>query len=452
MALAFDITQTKLDDSWIVPKYRPDFSAKSENVIDYRYLAELINHGSGMYVRDYLKDGLIYLRVNSISKYTINKDDLVFVENKKYPGRVQAEEFDVIISRTGTIGKAALVTSDFTNCVLSQHITKLAVKDTSKLLPGYLCAYLNTKLGSKSLISLASGSTRLELNHNDLIKLHIPIISFEKQKRIHNKLVGYLNEYYSKINQLSELRQNSDELLQLTYQTNNLRQKGSFEIELSDLGSSWCPSHHLPELTDNLNKINNNYNVIKLGEISKIERGKGTRAAEYFAEGLPFVRTSSLVNFSIEPFTDFYMNPDYKYLLRNINDGDILYSIEGKIGQVAMLTKEYIVAFKNHIQKISLTNIPEGYGKEEFAGWVFLCLSSNLGLILKNKYSLIQSTIPGLSNKLKEFIIPIESKYDPMQKHRFKDYGIKAFNLSKELLVCARNLQGLHQETEAFLN
>ena len=392
-----------LEDEWIVPYYKTIIDMKksiSNSNLKYVRLKELCHISSGLYVRNYIDSGTHFLRVDNIRPFLIqlNDDDVVYVDESNVPDRCKVREGDVIISRTGTLGKASVCPKQLDGSVLSQHLTKLVPKD-ERITSAYLATFLNSPIGKSQLIGLAFGSTRLELTHDRIGKVWVPIVSKKDQKSAEKKLTTAIEAYYqahSEIcNSINELNLYFSEIFKAEYQT-------SYDALLSD--DNWCVRKYQPRSVIPMLKITDEFQVANLEDIAEISRGKGTRSSDFSETGIPFVRTSTLMNHGIDPFPDHYASTDvvekYKQPMASQH---ILYSIEGKVGEVAILTKAENCVIKNHVEWVRAID-------EKDAIWIFLCLTSIIGRTQAKMHLVVQATIPGISSKLRKFMIPMNSK------------------------------------------
>lgn len=446
----FNISTIELDSDWIVSKYATNKHLEAhvdQNKYKFIKLGEICEVISGKYVKSYEEKGTPYIRVNNIRGIigTILNEDLVYVSDENKYNVLKnciCQEGDILIARTGTLGKAVLVTEKMIGYTISQHVTILRLNDNKEILPGILCLYLNSDMGKRQLIGNGAGSTRLELTHESMKSILIPKIDKDVQINLNKRITDLLNEYYKIIDNINSLTIEVDKLLFGNNDDVGMINDNVFSINNKSLEHNWSPSNNKPSMRLNIDNIKNRFKHVKLGDISEIKRGKGTRSSEYKNCGIPYIRTSSLINHSIDPFPDHYASSEtFNKFNQPIQDGDILYSIEGKVGQVALLNSNLQVVFKNHIQIFRVKNLYEEFTKEEMSGWIYILLGSKLGKIMADKYTVVQSTIPGLGSSTKEFIIPLD--------YKFKAIGKKAYdNLNKliEIIVTLHEIQEKFEE------
>jgi type I restriction enzyme S subunit len=125
------------------------------------------------------EDGKICLRTSNLGKGDwiwqdtrhISDDD--FLERSR---RAPVEPGDIILSREGTVGIAAIVTSDMEVC-MGQRLVQLKL-DTRRLMPEYLLAQLLYLLKPQRISHAMTGSTSKHINVKDLreLKVHCPPI------------------------------------------------------------------------------------------------------------------------------------------------------------------------------------------------------------------------------------------------------------------------------------
>ena len=177
-----------------------------------------------------------------------------------------------------------------------------------------------------------------------------------------------------------------------------------FTVAANQFGFMWTPRFYKPSYVRLVKWLLTHFDCEPLGEMAHIERGKGTRVSDYATHGIPFVRTTSLTNFGIDPFPDHYASEDIEELFEQpVGDGDILFSIEGKIGQVAYLTTEDTCVFKNHIELVRCNG-----GVNSM--FVYLILAGLLGKAQADKNTVVQATLPGMASRLRTMLIPIRPK------------------------------------------
>jgi hypothetical protein len=398
-----------LGEEWSAQVINRQAALRSLGAYKAASVGELCQIESGQYFGEYVDreaSGPVapYIRVDNIRPFVanMNRVDLAYVR-RDHPAvlsRSIVSEGDVVLARTGTLGKASLAVGELVGCVMSQHATRLTVRAEyrDKITPEWLCAFLNSALGRTQLRAGGSGSTRLELTHERLSAIRVPLIEGARRAEV-TTLVRQGATSLAAAGQ--QIRQAVD-FYNSAFRVGQVGPvpQGSW-VEAARIGGNWVPRFHCLAAEAWLADVPSNYQVVPLGSLADMVRGKGTRSADYARSGAPFVRTTSLINGSIDPFPDHYASPEtcarYK---QQTEEGDLLLSIEGKIGQVAYLTALDCCVFKNHIELIRPRD-------RSHAGHIFLALASEAGQSQMRKLTVVQATLPGLANRSRQVLIPL---------------------------------------------
>lgn len=116
----------------------------------------------------------------------IDLRDIKYIQENVHAGllkRSQLATGDVLMTITGRVGTAAVVTADILPANINQHIVRLRV-ETARCLPQYLAAYLNTSVGLAMSNRGVTGGTRIAVDYEAIRNLPIPLPALEVQRRI----------------------------------------------------------------------------------------------------------------------------------------------------------------------------------------------------------------------------------------------------------------------------
>jgi type I restriction enzyme, S subunit len=460
MLTTFEVPSRELGQSWTVPRYRTRHMRKNEQIA-WRPLSEVAEIGSGMYLKDYSASGVPYIRVDNVRRFFLSmaSNDIAFIEPakaKRVPDRCAIATNDVVISRTGTLGKAAIVSARAAGSVMSQHISRLRVRDLKILRPGFLCCYLNSQRGRQALIDGGAGSTRLELTHESLGSLLVPMLRLEQQIIWETRALTAVMAYETAADRLRSLVVAADSLLFSNEDQDQLpshtRIFETFSVKSAGVREMWNIGAHRPDGGGLLETAERRFVFVPLGSLAKIERGKGVTVSQYATSGIPFIRTSSLIDGVYDPLPDHFASPEtYREFDQDVLDGDILYSMEGRIGEVSLLFSDFPVVFKNHIQRI---RVEEGYpnsGNQAFLGWLYLTLRGCMGRLQADQFSVVQSTIPGLGGRLREFLVPVRAN-EADDHARMLALGETAYIAAKSCAAAGDELRAIYAEFESLTN
>ena len=407
-----------------VPQYHCGRSAVDERLssVPTSKVGDVCSVHSGRYVRTYVpretRDSIPYLRVDNVRPFSANvsDSDLVFINKneKSLPPSCFVDADDVLIARTGTLGKACLAAASLKGAAISQHITRLQCKAgkgiTEGIRAGYLCTFLNSELGRMQLVTGGSGSTRLELTHERLSDIRIPRVNSKVEGQIDDLVKDGASLMASAAKSFQRARAIYDNYLLQLKPTDSVT--SSFWVMADELRDTWNPRRYSDHLRVWLENVKKRIPLVPLYVLAKITRGKGTRTSHYAESGIPFVRTSSIINSGIDPFPDHYCTErTYRQFGQAVQEYDLLMSIEGKIGQVALLTNEDRCAFKNHVVRIRLLS-------KEVSLEVFLMLSSILGQWQIESLTTVQATLPGLARRGRGILVPDTTKNCPDSQYK----------------------------------
>lgn len=166
--------------------------------------------------------GIKAFRSANVREFHIFDSDWVYLSKEGHEANKRSEIHtgDVLIVRSGYPGTACVVNERFDGCNAIDIL--IAVPDTEKVLPEYLCAYTNSPYGRKLVSEKKSGVAQAHLNVGGYSKMEIMLPTIEEQKEVVLSIESRLSIY-------EEISQTIDTALQ---QVEALRQsilKRAFE-------------------------------------------------------------------------------------------------------------------------------------------------------------------------------------------------------------------------------
>ena len=114
------------------------------------------------------------------------------------PGKNEAHQGDVLISKTGNPFRIAVADNNY----LIVGNTYILDIDREKISPEYVKCYLSSKAGQQEIMKYASGSTTPIISVSNLSSIEIPVHDEATQKELNqhaNEVVNALNESYRQI-------------------------------------------------------------------------------------------------------------------------------------------------------------------------------------------------------------------------------------------------------------
>jgi type I restriction enzyme S subunit len=450
MLRTIEINHGELEDKLIVPFY---FAKEVINEIKDNFGIKIIEQiseapVSGRYIPEYSKTGERYLRVQNIrnSVLNCNEDDFVFVDTQKIkvPEKIRVKEGDIVLSRTtsspSNFGNNAIIPKTFNGNIMSQHVTRLRINGERY----YISAFLNSFYGKLQLVSAGYGSTRLELTHDELKKVIVPEID-KKQKEIITSNVKKVLECEEKSFKLiKETLDYFNDILKIDVK--RLNQDKVFYIDQEQITDTFCPYFYYPLFTEYIQTLKKKFKTIKLSQIIDIKSGDEVGSENYSVSlkknlnDIPFIRTSDIINYEVDSYPDYYVVPEIQsQLSQDIKDGDVLFTKDGKIGLSGMITSNDDCILASGIAYMRLKQ-PQKICPE----YVFICLSSNIGLFQAMQRTVTSSTLPHLRPEhILEFEIPlIDEEYQQEITKKVK----QAFKLKDEKKTLIRETKKILED------
>lgn len=133
------------------------------------------------------ENGIPFLRVQNITEFGLDLSDVKFINNETHEGslkRSQVFEDDLLVTITGRIASATVAPKGFIGNI-NQH--SVVIKTQNREISEILACYLNTIIGQKLALRLATGGTRPALDYPAL--LSIPILNDKRVLEITKKVV-----------------------------------------------------------------------------------------------------------------------------------------------------------------------------------------------------------------------------------------------------------------------
>ena len=197
-----------------------------------------------------------------------------------------------------------------------------------------------------------------------------------------------------------------------------IKKTNTYSVHKSDFNEAdlWTPMYSYPLYVNTLKAIKEKWETITIGEIASIKKGDEVGSDEYIGyldkreTDVPFVRTSDIVNYETDQYPDYFIPVEiYEELNQDLKTGDVLFTNDGKIGMVGMITENDKLILQSHIKRIRTNDIAKKHNITP--EYLFIALSiKEVGLYQAKQYTVIQSTIPTISNNLKKIEIPILDK------------------------------------------
>lgn len=263
------------------------------------------------------------------------------------------KESNLLISRSGTIGKCAISSRSSIGKIFSDDVIRITFRSTYDL--GYVYAYLNTEEGLKLLQSNNYGAVIDHIEPEHLKNLPIPNAPEEIKRSIHDAVIAS----YDLRDQSNDL---IDEAQRLLYKALGLPEKMDlkpkyyapqagfrcFTMSSNELNNRFDVSYHLPEIKEILSLISKQAaEVTTLGDprISKEIILAGVFKRTYVNKdlGTPFLGGRDITQ--LAPKVDKYLSYSvHKVRIHKeleVFENYILISDRGTIGKVQIVPKHW---------------------------------------------------------------------------------------------------------------
>ena len=281
-----------------------------------------------------------------------------------------------------------------------------------------MSVFFRSKYGKVQLYSLTTGNIQPLLSLTNLKQVDIPILSKDVIDKITNNEKEANKLLIKSIKKIEEAR--SIFYDSLGFDIKNIKSDFSFNIKYNDLKEKdiWIPKHY-SLLYENINKkLKESLKIEKLGSIV----GESFHGIEVVSSNYniyldkekndkPFIRTSDIVNNSVDLYPDFYVSEDiYNSINQQLHPKDIIFTKDGKIGAVGMIMENDNCILSSGIQILRINDYARSLNITQ--EYLYLVLSiKEIGYYEAIRRTVVASTIPHLRlERMNDMSIPILSK------------------------------------------
>ncbi len=178
---------------------------RADSWMNYQ-LSEILDYvtsGSRGWSKYYSNEGAIFIRMGNLLHGTIELD-LSDIQYVSLPDNVEGKRSkiqhgDILISITADIGRIAVISDNYLEAYINQHIALL--RPIKGVCPEYIAWYLVSDLGLEQLQEKQRGVTKAGLSLADIKLLNIKIPTIVEQ----HEIVRILNQYFEKEKRAKEL-------------------------------------------------------------------------------------------------------------------------------------------------------------------------------------------------------------------------------------------------------
>ena len=354
--------------------------------------------------------GIPFVKTSAIRRDFINVNDLYFIHShvhNKLNKRSITKPYHVIFSMTGKfMGKSALCPPTISELNMSQN--SVVLKCESKEEGAFLCIFLNSKINQKQIGGLYSITKQKYLNQGKIKNLKI--LEYHKQySKGLNIYLKNISDYYGALDHINSTLEEFNQYFNI---------KDSIFDKSVDFGSKFSSinktiftaSYYRKDFQEIISKIVKDENSRSLKEMV-LRKGDEIGNENYLREGIPFIKTSDIQNFTVDYQPDNYCSEQiFEDINQNLKPGDVIFTKDGKIGQVGILDYRSKILISSGVISLRPESDDERY-------WIFLLLASNYGKMFFSQWTVIASTMAHLRKDFfSKFIIP---EIDKKLKNKF---------------------------------
>jgi restriction endonuclease S subunit len=390
--------------------------------IDVGFVSSMVSH--------FKEKGIPLLRTQNVNEFFIDlTNDLIFIDKEFHQKLKKSQVFsgDVLLARSGSIGNASVVPSNFP---IANSADIILIK-TNKILPEYLSAFLNSRYGQFQIERGVSGGLQGHINLYSLEKLLIPIIDNGFQETIKKIVLSGLNE----LDNSKFLYSQAEDLLLEELELKDFKFKNDlfFVVDSSKAKGRIDADYFQPKYEQLISQLNK-FETKNLSDLVSIKKGFEPGSETYEEEGKLFIRVSSLSKYGIDNKDQKYLKDDlYQKLKKDFQPqvGEILLTKDASPG-VAYVIKEPVVGIiSGGILRLKL--------KEQIElEYLTLCINSVVGQMQAERDaggSVIEHWKP---EEIKNLVIPILPTSTQQKIAELVRKSHEARKKSKELLKEAK--------------
>ena len=367
--------------------------------------------------RDKRTGKYIFIRTADVKKYHINTESSVYLEDDTFAtqknNRVISD--DILISVVGNyLGSTSVIPENIDMGAFNDNSARIRIVDKN-ISPYYVSAVLNSSFGQQLILSLATRTGQKILSAGNVKKISLPI--FNNNRSISQK-------YRKAVEKEMESNILIAQAQQLFYSCfgavfKSVSKENEFSVKKSNFAKAdlWTPMYSYPLYVNTVKAIQGVCSIVDVGTVADLIKGDEVGSDNYIGyiekrkTDIPFVRTTDIVNYEVDQYPDFFIPKEiFDELDQGFQSGDVLFTKDGKIGVVGMLTKSDKAIISSGFAGLRLNKKGRDLGLT--SEYLFLALSiKEIGGFASKRRTVVASTIPHLrEERLKEIEIPILDK------------------------------------------
>lgn len=362
-----DNHSSRFDSEYFQKNYLNNIAIIKSYDLGYMKFGEVIKNitgGATPLGADYPDKGIRFLRVQNIMQNYIDDSDLVYISatSDLELQRSKLKEDDVLLTITGvSYGKSAVVTKDFDGCNINQHSVKITL-NTKYFLPHFISTFLNSNKGKLQSDKNIVGVTRPALDYTAIKNFLVPLVTLNFQLSISDLI--HLSDH--KLIKAKEIYQQAEDLL-LTELSLKDWQPTEESIAVKSFSESFLSSGRLDaeyyqpkydEIEKQVKSYIGGWTNIRDVLIKDIKNGTTPEGViqEFMSNKPKFVRVEAF-NQSLEIDEEKLYSIEHETLIKyksiSVDRDDVLVSMTGTIGNVAVYLIDALAIINQNIVKLT---------------------------------------------------------------------------------------------------
>ena len=209
----------RIDAEFFRPKYYRLLAAIQQCPYQHEVLGQLIEPiRNGFDYREFIENGTPYIRVGDVHNGRIDLENAVQIPmtQPEVPKNIGLQVGDVLFTRKGTFGNAAVVREGQEQAIISSEIMLLRLCKglDRQLLPDYLSLFLNSDFGYQQVERRVHGVAYYSISQPDLAEVQIIIPPFAIQEQMAEKVWLSLAAYQDAKRLLAEARAEVERMIE----------------------------------------------------------------------------------------------------------------------------------------------------------------------------------------------------------------------------------------------
>ncbi|MDY4851070.1 MAG: restriction endonuclease subunit S [Paludibacteraceae bacterium] len=389
---------------------------KTYNFVVLDKIATAINRGQSPKPETYKDKNngkYVFIRTADVKKYQFNTESAVYLDDDTFATQKsnRIKKSDILISVVGNyLGSTSVIPNNIEIGAFNDNSARIRIVDNT-ISPYYVSAFFNSVFGQKLIQSLVTRTGQKILSAGNVKKLSLPIID---DVNVVSKYECATNNNVNANKLISQAQQLFYSRIGIDFKA--IAKENTFSVCKSNFADAdlWTPMYSYPLYVNTLKAIQGKWQTITIGEIATLKKGDEVGSDTYIGyldkrkSDVPFVRTSDIVNYEIDQYPDFFIPKEiYDELGQGFQSGDVLFTKDGKIGMVGMITEYDKAIISSGFVGLRLNKKAQEYGVTP--EYLFLALSiKEIGIYASKRRTVVASTIPHLrEERLKEIEIPI---------------------------------------------